>query len=59
MQVQHMLLYHWAKRKDVIKVDSHAMHQVIEHQIHQKLEHCQCIAQHYGDYNVFKQSMWC
>ena len=44
MQIQHMLLYHWAEHKDVIKVDSHAMHQVGESQIHQTLERCWCIA---------------
>ena len=58
MQVQHMLLYHRAKHKDVIKVDGHAMHQVREHQIYQTLECCRCIAQPYGNYKVFKQSMW-
>ena len=43
-QVLHMLLYHQAEHKDVIKVNSHAMHQVGERQIHQMLEHCRCIA---------------
>ena len=52
-----MLLYHWAKHKDVIKVDSHATHQVGEHQMHQMLEHKRCIAQPYRDYKVFKLSM--
>ena len=57
MQVQHMLFYCWAKHKDVIKVDSHAMHRVGERQIHQMLERCWCNSQLYGDYKVFKQSM--
>ena len=56
MQVQHMLFRHWAEHKDIIKVDSHAMHQVGERQIHQTWEHCRCIAQSYGDYKVFKHS---
>ena len=58
MQVRHMLLYRRAEHKDVIKVDSHTMHQVGEHQIHQTLEHFWCIAQPYGDYALFKQSLW-
>ena len=59
MQVQHMLLYHRAEHKDVIKVNSYAMHQVGECQIHQTLEHRRCIAQSFGHYKVLKQSMWC
>ena len=53
-----MLFYNWTKHKDVIKVNSHAMDQVGEHQIHQALECCQCIPKPYGNNKVFKQSMW-
>ena len=43
-QVLHMLLYRRAEHKDVIKVNSHATHQVGERQVHQTLERRRCIA---------------
>ena len=49
-----MLLYRRAEHKDVIKVNSHAMHQVGERQINQMLERRRCIAQPYRDYKVLK-----
>ena len=45
----HMLFHQLAEHKDVIKVESHAMHQVGDHQIHQPLKYFQCITQPYED----------